>query len=241
MEAAAPITLTVLTDLADVEAVLTGENGLIAGWAAAGVKRPVCIVHGTVSPIGVVDALLSGGVAGAESGALSVMVGGSDDVVGWVWPVLSLVGSTVRHLGPSGAGGTAKACNQVVRIYGSSPDACRARDDGGPTSPTAREQLAEHAALRSVRGVRDILNWHPDPVLTHRDRSDLLTDPTWRSGFAALREFGLSFDLQVFPCHLRQAAALAADHGTSLSRTDLFAGTAQRFYRIPTTVLHDPT
>jgi len=127
-EAAAPITLTVLTDLADVEAVLAGENGLIAGWAAAGVERPVLVVHGTVSPvgvaalaerlardgIGVVDAPLSGGVAGAESGALSVMVGGSDDVVGWAWPTLSLVGSTVRHLGPSGAGEIAKACNQVV-------------------------------------------------------------------------------------------------------------------------------
>jgi 2-hydroxy-3-oxopropionate reductase len=42
------------------------------------------------------------------------MVGGSDDAVSRVWPVLSLVGSTVRHLGPSGAGETAKACNQVV-------------------------------------------------------------------------------------------------------------------------------
>jgi 2-hydroxy-3-oxopropionate reductase len=42
------------------------------------------------------------------------MVGGTDDAVSRVWPVLSLVGSTVRHLGPSGAGETAKACNQVV-------------------------------------------------------------------------------------------------------------------------------
>jgi 2-hydroxy-3-oxopropionate reductase len=88
----------------------------------------VLVVHGTVSPVGVaalaarlaaagidvVDAPLSGGVAGAESGALSVMIGGSDEAVARVWPVLSLVGTTVRHLGPSGAGETAKACNQVV-------------------------------------------------------------------------------------------------------------------------------
>jgi 3-hydroxyisobutyrate dehydrogenase-like beta-hydroxyacid dehydrogenase len=127
-EAAALITLTVLTNLADVEEVLVREDGLIAGWAAAGVPRPVLVVHGTVSPVGVaalaqrlagvgidvVDAPLSGGVAGAESGALSVMVGGTDDAVSRVWPMLSLVGSTVRHLGPSGAGQTAKACNQVV-------------------------------------------------------------------------------------------------------------------------------
>jgi predicted TIM-barrel fold metal-dependent hydrolase len=80
-------------------------------------------------------------------------------------------------------------------------------------SPGARKQLTAHAALPSVRGVRDILNWHPDPVLTHRERADLLTDPAWLEGFAALREFGLSFDLQVFPAQLRQAAALAAEHG----------------------------
>jgi predicted TIM-barrel fold metal-dependent hydrolase len=80
-------------------------------------------------------------------------------------------------------------------------------------SPTAREQLAVHAAIPSVRGVRHILNWHPDPVLTHRDRPDLITDPSWLAGFGALREFGFSFDLQVFPAQLGQAATLAADHG----------------------------
>jgi 2-hydroxy-3-oxopropionate reductase len=127
-EAAAPVTLTVLTDLADVEDLLPGDDGLLAGWSAAGVARPVLVVHGTVSPVAVaalaerlaaagvdlVDAPLSGGVAGAESGALSVMVGGADEAVARVWPVLSLVGATVRHLGPIGAGQTAKACNQVV-------------------------------------------------------------------------------------------------------------------------------
>ena len=127
-EAAAAVTLTVLTDLSDVEAVLGGHDGLLSGWAAAGVLRPVLVVHGTVSPVAVaalaerlaaagvdvVDAPLSGGVAGARSGSLSVMVGGADEAVGRAWPVLTLVGTTVRHLGPSGAGETAKACNQVV-------------------------------------------------------------------------------------------------------------------------------
>ena len=127
-DAATAITLTVLTDLQDVEQLLDGEAGLLAGWAASGVQRPVLVVHGTVSPAGlaglasrldalgvdVVDAPLSGGVAGAQSGALSVMVGGAPEAVARAWPVLSLVGTTVRHLGPAGAGQTAKACNQVV-------------------------------------------------------------------------------------------------------------------------------
>ncbi|MEJ3404813.1 amidohydrolase family protein [Rathayibacter sp. YIM 133350] len=76
----------------------------------------------------------------------------------------------------------------------------------------ARHQLAAHAALPSVRGVRDILNWHADPVLTHRDRNHLMEDPAWLDGFSALAEHGLSFDLQVFPHQLAEAAALAASH-----------------------------
>jgi len=80
------------------------------------------------------------------------------------------------------------------------------------TRPDAYEELATHAALPSVRGVRDILNWHPDSVYTHRDRADLITDPAWLSGFESLQDFGFSFDLQVFPSQFDQAAALAAEH-----------------------------
>jgi 2-hydroxy-3-oxopropionate reductase len=64
--------------------------------------------------IGVVDAPLSGGVAGAESGNLSIMVGGQDWAVAKAMPVLEKVGSTIVHFGPPGAGEIAKACNQVV-------------------------------------------------------------------------------------------------------------------------------
>jgi predicted TIM-barrel fold metal-dependent hydrolase len=40
-----------------------------------------------------------------------------------------------------------------------------------------------------------------------------MTDPTWLSGFASLQEHRFSFDLQVFPDQLAQAARLAANHG----------------------------
>lgn len=127
-EAAAEIALTVLTDLSDVEEVLRGDTGLLAGWQSARTEHPVLVVHGTVSPrgvarlaeelsregIGVVDAPLSGGVAGAESGALSVMVGGQDWAVKKAMPVLEAVGSTVVRFGAPGTGEIAKACNQVV-------------------------------------------------------------------------------------------------------------------------------
>lgn len=77
--------------------------------------------------------------------------------------------------------------------------------------PEAPRLLEEHAAFAVTRGVRDILNWHPDPVFSHRDRGDVMGDPVWRANFARLERLGLSFDLQVFPSQLAEAAALAAD------------------------------
>lgn len=79
--------------------------------------------------------------------------------------------------------------------------------------PGAPALLEHHAGLDSVRGVRDILNWHPDPYYSHRDRSDLMADPLWRSNFARLELLDLSFDLQVFPNQLGEAAELAATFG----------------------------
>ncbi|MFC7926885.1 NAD(P)-dependent oxidoreductase [Microbacterium laevaniformans] len=127
-DAAAPITLTVLTDLDDVEALLDGPDGLLVGWARAAISSPILVVHGTVSPlalrglharladvgVSVIDAPLSGGVAGAESGALSVMVGGDTEAIERAQHILERVGRTVVIAGGPGAGEIVKACNQVV-------------------------------------------------------------------------------------------------------------------------------
>jgi predicted TIM-barrel fold metal-dependent hydrolase len=94
-------------------------------------------------------------------------------------------------------------------------------NSGLPSVQVAKASLAEPgvlsrlerlAAVPSVRGIRDILNWHPDPRYTHTSRPDLITDAGWLKGFAHLSALGLSFDLQVFPDQLDQAAQLAANH-----------------------------
>lgn len=84
------------------------------------------------------------------------------------------------------------------------------------SDPAAPGRLDRYLGIASVRGVRDILNWHPDPFYTHRDRADLINDPTWRANFAKLGDLGLSFDLQVFSAQLPAAAALAAAHPSVL-------------------------
>ncbi|MFE4545352.1 NAD(P)-dependent oxidoreductase [Arthrobacter sp. NPDC056727] len=128
-EAAAEVVLTVLPDLPQVAALLSGEHGLLSGWRAAGIEEPVLVVHGTVSPVAVaefaedcrrrhgvtvVDAPLSGGTIGAEEGRLSTMVGGPADVVKRLLPLFGLYSSTVVRFGETGAGSTVKACNQIV-------------------------------------------------------------------------------------------------------------------------------
>jgi predicted TIM-barrel fold metal-dependent hydrolase len=65
------------------------------------------------------------------------------------------------------------------------------------------EAQARHA---NVRGIRQILN--PDQC----ERPDYLTDQAWRTGYARLAEFGLSFDLQALPEQFADAAALASEH-----------------------------
>ena len=128
-DAAAEVVLTVLPDLPQVAALLPGEDGLLAGWEAAGIRNPVLVIHGTVSPVAVaefaedclrdygltvIDAPLSGGTIGAEAGRLSTMVGGPSGAVGRLAPLFGLYSSTVVWFGKTGAGSTVKACNQIV-------------------------------------------------------------------------------------------------------------------------------
>ena len=78
--------------------------------------------------------------------------------------------------------------------------------------PGMERLLAAHAASPVVRGVRQILNWHPDPRKTYTP-ADLLGTPEFARGFARLARYGLSFDLQIYPGQMQAAARLAAENG----------------------------
>ncbi|MGE5131556.1 MAG: amidohydrolase family protein [Gemmatimonadota bacterium] len=78
-------------------------------------------------------------------------------------------------------------------------------------APAAGQALAWHAGHRNVRGVRHILNWHPDRQYRFTERDDYLADPAWRAGYALLEQHGLSFDLQIYPGQMAAAARLAHD------------------------------
>jgi predicted TIM-barrel fold metal-dependent hydrolase len=77
--------------------------------------------------------------------------------------------------------------------------------------PEVERLLERHCAYRLTRGVRQEA-WS-DPASTRADipREDLLGDPDWVRGYRRLEDFGLSFDLLVFPRQLQQAASVVAD------------------------------
>jgi len=61
-----------------------------------------------------VDAPVSGGIAAAEGGTLTFMVGGSDDGFERAHPILEAMGKAVIHAGGPGSGQAAKICNNML-------------------------------------------------------------------------------------------------------------------------------
>ncbi len=122
--AGAEIIVTMVSDTPDVEAVVMGANGVIHG-APLGA---IVIDMSTISPaatrrmaaelgkkgIKMLDAPVSGGPEGAQQGTLAIMVGGDAADFEKALPVLQVMGKTVTHVGPIGAGQITKAINQII-------------------------------------------------------------------------------------------------------------------------------
>jgi 2-hydroxy-3-oxopropionate reductase len=120
------IVMTMVTDTKAVEDVVLGEDGIAHGARAGS----LVVDHSTITPDGarriaaaltaqgveMLDAPVSGGSAAAEAGTLAIMIGGSHAGVERVSPVLSSYAKAIVHIGGSGAGQVAKACNQICTI-----------------------------------------------------------------------------------------------------------------------------
>src|SRR5690606_9134308 len=107
----------------DLRSVVLGEEGAFAGMAAGS----ILIDHTTASAevarelaatgqargIACIDAPVSGGQAGAENGALTVMCGGEAEPFERARPVIDAFARAVTLMGPSGAGQLTKMVNQI--------------------------------------------------------------------------------------------------------------------------------
>lgn len=116
--------ITMLPDSPEVESVALGEEGIIEGIKPGS----IFIDMSTISPstatklyqafqkVGVeaLDAPVSGGQVGAESGSLSIMVGGSEPTFQKALPLFDIMGKSAVLIGDAGAGQMTKACNQMI-------------------------------------------------------------------------------------------------------------------------------
>jgi 2-hydroxy-3-oxopropionate reductase len=122
--AASDLTITMLPDTSDVELVLTGAGGVLEGVAAGALVIDMSSIDPAPTramaevfakrDVAMVDAPVSGGERGAIDGTLSIMIGGKPDAVARAMPIFQVLGKTIVHVGPSGAGQVTKACNQLV-------------------------------------------------------------------------------------------------------------------------------
>ncbi len=124
LAAASDLVCVCVVSDADVEEVLAGEHGVLAGLP----RKGVVAVHSTIHPdtcrrladmaaaagARLVDAPVSGGGPAAAEGRLLVMAGGDAETVEYCRPVFATYADPVVHLGPVGSGQLTKLLNNVL-------------------------------------------------------------------------------------------------------------------------------
>ena len=150
--------MCVVTGGDDVRAVALGPDGVIEG------ASPGCVFidHSTIAPsaardiscqlagrgIDMLDAPVSGGERGAIEATLSIMAGGDAAVFERMRPLLSVVGRTLVHVGPRGAGQVTKACNQLIlcAVIEAAAEAARLAQANGVDFGCVREAMLHGSA-----------------------------------------------------------------------------------------------
>jgi len=168
------VVITMLPDTADVERVLTGADGVLAG-----IQRGALVIDmSSISPVAterlatqvaekgasMLDAPVSGGEIGAINASLSIMVGGDEAAFNRARPIFEAMGNKERivHIGKSGAGQVCKVCNQIAiggALAGVSEALALAKKAGVDGSRVRAALLGGFAASR-------VLEVHGERMLT---------------------------------------------------------------------------
>lgn len=124
----ARITISMVADAPDVEAVTLGTKGIVEGAQAEAIH----VDMSTIAPeaaqriarnlaergVEMLDAPVSGGEVGAIAASLTIMVGGAMAAFETAKPLFEAMGRSVTYVGGAGAGQVAKACNQIITGVG---------------------------------------------------------------------------------------------------------------------------
>jgi 3-hydroxyisobutyrate dehydrogenase-like beta-hydroxyacid dehydrogenase len=203
------VIVIMVTTSSDVEEVVLAPGGLLASappgallidmsTIAPEVSRRVAAECGARG-IGFLDAPVSGGSFGAESGSLTIMVGGEPDMVERARPIFDTVGNPERvfHVGPAGSGEVVKLANNMLV--------------GSISAATMEALLVAVRAGVDLRALTDVIS-------VSSGSSAQLTGQLMLRALAGTVEPGFMTDLLVKD--MRLAAELAADTGQATTVTD---------------------
>ena len=142
----------------DLRAVTTGKDGAFAAvkkgaifidntTASANVARELHTAA-TAAGFGFLDAPVSGGQAGAENGALTVMVGGEENIFERAKPVIDHYARMVNLIGPPGAGQLTKMVNQIciAGLVQGLAEALHMAQKAGLNIPSVMDTISKGAA-----------------------------------------------------------------------------------------------
>jgi 2-hydroxy-3-oxopropionate reductase len=238
--AEADIVAVMVPDSPDVQAVLTGDDGVFTHAKPGTLIIDFSSIRPDVAAdlaeqarnrgFKMLDAPVSGGEPGAINAALSIMVGGSAADFEAAKPVLDAVGKTIVHVGPSGSGQTVKAANQLIvagniellaeaivflEAYGVDTDAAVKVLGGGLAGSAVLNQKAQKMLDRDF-GPGFRIDLH------HKDLG-IVT--------AAAREAGVVAPLGALVAQLMASARANGDGG--LDHSGLFRGVERLSVRTP--------
>jgi len=118
------IIITMLPDSPEVNEVVFGDKGVLAGIKSGSVFVDMSTIAPStakevaeamlIKGVDALDAPVSGGQVGAETGNLSIMVGGKQSAFDTVKPLFDVMGKSAVLIGDAGAGQLTKACNQMI-------------------------------------------------------------------------------------------------------------------------------
>ena len=214
-------------DDADVRDAVLGDDGALAGAAAGS----VIAIHSTILPstvleigaaaaelgVGVLDACITGGAAGARQGTLSYIVGGEKEHLERCRPAFESSAKQIIHTGALGSGAATKLCNNLMTYQGFLA--------AFEATLLARSAALSQDALEEVGRSNGNLNDQQLAFLAlHKVPAEQRTSDSFQQ---MLRGF-----LDLADKDLRVTLAFAREHGVALPGTGLCQQVMARVYGV---------
>jgi len=160
---ASEVVLTMVTAGSDVESVALGPDGIIHGASSGMIHVDMSTISPTIARdvgrqlgergIAMLDAPVSGGVAGAKAASLTIFVGGEQASFERTRPLLECLGKKIFHMGPLGTGQVTKLANQiclVANLQGAAEALLFAREQGADMAKVREAVMTGLGASRML-------------------------------------------------------------------------------------------